>query len=93
MIAAFRQMMDRLTGAGDAAVTVPPMDGAFKPNTALEDAPLLAACPAADNLVDWDGALHLTSGAALLRLDGQGGMTEVARFDGFDLSWCAVGPW
>ena len=32
------------------AITIPPPDGAFHPNTALEDAPLFAELPGADNL-------------------------------------------
>ncbi|MGH6882235.1 MAG: hypothetical protein ACREFM_15070, partial [Hypericibacter sp.] len=48
------------------AVTIPPMDGALKPNTALDDAAALLAVEAPDNLVVADGRLHFSSGSTLL---------------------------
>jgi Strictosidine synthase len=42
------------------AVTIPPMDGALRPNTALDEAAVLAECPAPDNLC-FDGARVLFS--------------------------------
>ncbi|RWR28307.1 hypothetical protein D2T29_16845 [Sinirhodobacter populi] len=50
------------------AVTIPPMDGAFRPNTALEDAPVFARLAEADNLAPWKGAVIASSGNALYRL-------------------------
>lgn len=47
------------------AITIPPPDGAFHPNTALEDAPLFAELPNADNLCHANGRLLATSGAEL----------------------------
>lgn len=49
-------------GRGDAAVTVPPMDGAIKPNNLLETAPLLKTHEAPDNLVIQDGKILFSSG-------------------------------
>ena len=41
------------------AVTIPPMDGALKPNTALDDAEVVAAALAPDNLAVLNGTPHL----------------------------------
>lgn len=44
------------------AVTIPPLDGALKPNTLLDDAEVVAKADAPDNLVDLGGRLVFTSG-------------------------------
>jgi len=66
------------------AVTIPPMDGALRPNTALDDgaAELLAAA-APDNLAAAGGQVLYSTGNDLLRLPahGGGGPVAVARFD------------
>lgn len=67
------------------AVTIPPLDGAFRPNTALEDAPVLAAMTAPDNLVHWQGEVLASSGATLLRPDG-----SVVQSFGSDVTALAV---
>ena len=55
---------------GSAGVTVPPMDGALKPNTALQDANLVCTATRPDNLV-FDGEdIFFSSGRALMRLGG-----------------------
>ncbi len=62
------------------AVTIPPYDGAWKPNTALETAARVAALPEADNLVqDSGGAVWLTGGSTLYRLE-DGGVTPAGTF-------------
>lgn len=64
---AFRDWVDRFLGRGEAAVTVPPFDGALKPNNRLEEAPagILAAAP--DNIVLTESGLVYASGAKLFR--------------------------
>jgi hypothetical protein len=66
------------------AVTIPPMDGALRPNTALDDgaAELLEAA-APDNLAGAGGPVFYSSGHDLLRLPayGEAGPAAVARFD------------
>ncbi|WP_137391036.1 strictosidine synthase [Rhodoligotrophos defluvii] len=62
-----RRELDRLTGRGTAAVTVPPMDGALKPNQHLEEAEALAA-PAPDNLTVNGGQVLYTSGREIRAL-------------------------
>ena len=51
-------------------ITVPPLDGAFRPNTCLDDAPLLARIEAPDAIVKGaDGRVYVSSGRAVLSLD------------------------
>jgi hypothetical protein len=66
------------------AVTIPPMDGALRPNTALDDgAAELLEATAPDNLTAGGGHVFYSSGSDLLRLPayGEGGPAAVARFD------------
>jgi len=66
------------------AVTIPPMDGALRPNTTLDDgaAELLEAA-APDNLTSANGQVFYSSGSDLLRLPtyGEAAPVAVARFD------------
>jgi hypothetical protein len=50
------------------AVTIPPLDGAFRPNTQLDDAPAFAALAEPDNLLVADGGLLASSGNAVFAL-------------------------
>lgn len=50
------------------AITIPPLDGAFRANTSLEEAPVFAALPEADNLCQADGRLLATSGTKIYAL-------------------------
>lgn len=59
--------MDKITGRGDAAVTMPPMDGALRPNQRLEELPAVQAS-APDNLVLWEGRVVYSSGSELCDL-------------------------
>ena len=64
------------------AVTVPPMDGALKPNTALDDAPAAVEIEAPDNLCSDGNRLIFSSGDQVLALDPAGGVVqEIQRFD------------
>jgi hypothetical protein len=54
------------------AITVPPLDGAFRANEALEDAAFRARLPEPDNLVWWQGRAIVASGADLVALDDAG---------------------
>ena len=53
------------------AVTIPPLDGAFRPNTALDDAPVFANVPGPDALAVWQGNLIVSSGVTLQAPDGE----------------------
>jgi hypothetical protein len=67
MASPLRNWVDRFLGRGDAAVTVPPLDGALKPNNRLEEARIGLAIAAPDNLVATAGGLVFSSGDKLLR--------------------------
>lgn len=68
MIGPIRGSIDRFLGRGEASVSVPVMDGPFRPNTALETAPVLSDLPGIDNIVRHGGDLICSSGAALVKL-------------------------
>lgn len=73
MIGWLRSHWDRFRGAGEEAVTVPPMDGALRPDQRLETAPLRARIARPDNLVSLGGQILCSSGAEILRLDPESG--------------------
>ncbi|TPK18676.1 hypothetical protein FJ872_15830 [Mesorhizobium sp. B2-5-9] len=50
------------------AVTIPPLDGAFRPNTLLDDAPAFVGLTEPDNLLVADGRLLASSGGAIYSL-------------------------
>ncbi|MCV0409006.1 MAG: strictosidine synthase [Rhizobiaceae bacterium] len=81
MIAAARRAWENFRGVGDAAVTVPPLDGALRPNPGLEEARLVASLEAPDCIVVHDGAAYVTSGTELLRLGEGSGTDTVAGFE------------
>ena len=58
----FNSILDFFRGQ---AVTIPPMDGALRPNTALEDAGILKKCEAPDNLAVASDRLVYSSGEKL----------------------------
>lgn len=72
-------------GRGDEdALSVPPMDGVYKPNTRLETSERVLDLPGIDNLAPAaDGSLHCSSGSDLFRIDPQAGTARlVRRFEG-----------
>ena len=75
MIAAVRRAWDNFRGSGEAAVTVPPMDGALRPNRLLEEAPLVAAAEAPDDLAHDGKGVLFSSGSRLCRLTTSGAET------------------
>jgi hypothetical protein len=62
------------------AVTIPPMDGALKPNTALDDAPAAVDIDAPDNLCGDGERLIFSSGDKVLAFTG-GKVQEIQAFD------------
>lgn len=62
----FDRLLDPFRGK---AVTIPPYDGAYKPNNALENAAAVQAVPAVDNLLLWDGKIVFSAGQSLYLLD------------------------
>nr|WP_319389829.1 hypothetical protein [uncultured Cohaesibacter sp.] len=51
------------------AVTIPPMDGAFRPNTVLDEADVLTHLSEPDNLAVYKGELIATSGNAIYAIN------------------------
>lgn len=88
MFDTIRQFSDRLLGRGDAAITVPVMDGALKPNRVLDDAEIVATLPDIDDLAIDGETLFATAGPVLYRLDADR-LVEVQRFDA-DITALAV---
>jgi hypothetical protein len=75
VIAALRAGWDNFRGSGAAALTVPPMDGAFRPNMAIENAPIALAIEDPNNLTIAGDTVYFSSGGQVLRL--LRGRTEV----------------
>lgn len=83
MLETLRGCADRLLGRGDAAITVPVMDGVLKPNRALEEAAVVATLEGLDDLA-WDGStLWASAGPLLYRIDRADGhrALPVQRFE------------
>ncbi|MFI4931801.1 MAG: strictosidine synthase [Burkholderiales bacterium] len=79
---AIRQWGGRLLGRGDAAISVPVLDGALKSNRLIEDAEVVAELDAPEDLASNGTMLFVADGARVLRFDGTGGHTVVHAFEG-----------
>jgi len=62
------------------AVTIPPLDGAFRPNTRLDDAPAFAELGEPDNLLVRDGRLLASSGNAVYSIAAATGPVVTETF-------------
>jgi hypothetical protein len=63
------------------AITIPPLDGAFRPNTLLDHCAPLAEIEAPDNLVVLHGQVIFSSGSALLSIGRDGSLSRLDTFD------------
>ena len=81
MIAALKQWTERVLGRGDAAVTVPALDGALRPNRLLEDAEVVAELDAPDDLASDGASLLVADGARVLRVDAAGASAVAHTFE------------
>ncbi|MGB8812628.1 MAG: hypothetical protein WCC57_05530 [Paracoccaceae bacterium] len=81
----FDPLLDLFRGR---AITIPPLDGAFRANTALDTAPMHLALPAADNLVAWQGKMLASSGTDLVNT----GTATVIQHCAAPISALAVSP-
>lgn len=94
---AFGNIIDRILGRGDHSVTVPPMDGALRPNDDLEHAPTVCTLPDVDNLSVLDGRVVASSGSSLYSIDGENPALiktfdrEIACVTGMPDGTCLVG--
>jgi hypothetical protein len=73
----FDPILDILRGR---AITIPPLDGAFRANTALDDAPVFATLPDVDNLCLHRGRVLASSGAELYALAGDADPQTIETF-------------
>ena len=62
--------LERFLGRGDAAVTVPPLDGGLKPNNRLEELPAGIVAQSPDAITLWQGQLVWSEGNRLMAQDG-----------------------
>jgi len=62
------------------AITTPPLDGAFRANTALDDAPVFATLPEVDNLCLHRGRVLASSGSGLYALAGDADPALIETF-------------
>lgn len=81
MIAALKRSMDALLGRGDAAITVPPMDGPLKPNQCIENAETVRVFDDAQDLAFDGHTLWVADGPRLWRSSGGQGWQNVRCFD------------
>jgi hypothetical protein len=75
-----RKALDRWLGRGEASITTPPMDGAFRPNDLLDAAATIFEAPAPDALALTSHGLVASSERSLFRIDHPGG-APIASFD------------
>jgi len=78
---AIRQWTERVLGRGNAAITVPVLDGALKSNRLIEDAEVVAEFDAPEDLASDGHSLLLADGARVLRVDGAGAHEVERSFD------------
>jgi hypothetical protein len=71
------------------AVTIPPLDGAFRPNSVLDDATLLMSMRALDNIAVQNGRLLATSGTVLFAFSGSQEPDVLEEFE-VDISALAI---
>ena len=73
------------------AVTIPPMDGAFRPNTRLDDADIFCSLAEPDNLTLFKGDLIVSSGNAIYKLK-EGGEPKLLQSFEAPVTALAVSP-
>lgn len=90
MIGAVSRLTDRIFGRGEAAVTVPPLDGALRPNRALDEARKRYALPDVDCLAVVGGKLLASAGDTVFALDGRGKWKPHVKAEGQITGICAI---
>jgi hypothetical protein len=75
-----KKAWDRWLGHGEASITTPPLDGAFRPNDRLDAAEVVLEAPAPDGLALTSLGLVVSSGRSLLLVD-KPGEAPAAIFD------------
>jgi len=75
-----KKALNSWLGRGEASITTPPMDGAFRPNDLLDAAAAVLETPAPDDLAVTALGLVVSSGRSLLRVHATGD-APAASFD------------
>jgi hypothetical protein len=75
-----KKAVDSWFGRGEASITIPPMDGAFRPNDLLDLAPANLEVPAPDCFAVTSHGVIVSSDRSLLRVD-KPDSAEIATFD------------
>jgi len=89
--------MDRWLGRGEASITMPPMDGAFRPNDLLDLASPIIETPEPDCLAVTSRGIVVSSQRVLLSIDKPGGAplhsfdAEISALAGLPDGGAAVG--
>jgi len=92
VIRALKRTWDNFRGAGESAVTVPPMDGALRPNRLLEEAPVLLDLTAPDDMAANGQRTFIAAGRQVLSLDMAAKATTVAHDYASDITAIALSP-
>jgi hypothetical protein len=90
VIGALKRTWDNFRGAGEAAVTVPPMDGALRPNRLLEEAPKLLDITAPEDIATNGQRTFIAAGRQVLSLDMAANATTVAHEYASDITAIAL---
>jgi hypothetical protein len=81
MLGVLSRAFDRFRGSGIAAVTIPSLDGAFRPNQQLDAASVLIEIAAPDNLASDGRRTVFSSGAVILALNSTSGGTATPEME------------
>jgi len=82
-----------LFGRGDEDVlSIPAMDGVFKPNARLDSTEAILGLPGLDNLAAGPGALYCSSVDTVFRIDPKAGRAEPVRTFGGAVTMIAASP-
>ena len=74
MIGGLKKFYQSFRGTGEASLAIPALDGAFRPNQAIEEATVLARIASPDNLAVAQGRLWFSSGRQLCATRESGGV-------------------
>jgi len=84
MMRPLRRVMDFWRASGPYSVTVPPMDGVLSPNQVIEEAPVLVAVKAPDNLVSAGDRVLFSTEGTLVALSTDGHIARTEQLTGFE---------
>jgi hypothetical protein len=87
----FTRSLDRFLGRGDASIAIPPMDGALKPNGAIDEATHILSRNRPDNLIVTPNGIVFSSDRELLRAAPNGSnVASIAACEGEILATAAA---